>query len=142
MSDIIVLNHNPHVLLKTIASVLNATQTDCWKTPPEMCNILLHFLMDKVVTTGPLISAPAFEPSGSVPCLAVFDMFEPLSLLFLEDVVCHIKPGSTRYVFHLQVPFSFKILGEGSCSSWVLRFYIAQSQLCLGSSITSNTTGQ
>ncbi len=91
LSNIIVSNrHNPRVLFKTIDSVLNAPQSVCLEASSEMCNNFLHFFIDKVVTTRTLISAPPSDPPGSVPCPAVFNKFEPVTLLLLEDVVGHI----------------------------------------------------
>lgn len=62
--NIIVSNrHNLGVLLKTIVSVLNAPQYVCLEASSEMCNNLLHYFTDKVVTTRALISAPVSDPS-------------------------------------------------------------------------------
>ncbi|KAL7865193.1 hypothetical protein SRHO_G00104400 [Serrasalmus rhombeus] len=40
----------------------------------------------KVVTARALITAPAFDPSDSAPSLAVFEIFEPVTLSNLQDV--------------------------------------------------------
>ena len=77
LSNLIVSNsHNPRVLFKTIDSVLNAPQSVCLEASPELCNNFLHFFLDKVINTRATISAPASDPSVSVPCQAVFDKFE------------------------------------------------------------------
>ena len=78
--------HNPRVLFKTIVTVLNPPQPGCTEASPEMCNSFLHFFIDKVTTVRALISTPASDPSDPVPCSAVFDVFEPVSLKALEDV--------------------------------------------------------
>ena len=39
-----------------------------------------------------LISPPAIAPSVSVPCSAVFDSFEPVTLPFVQDIVGRLKP--------------------------------------------------
>ena len=89
--------HNPRVLFKTIDSVLNGSQSVCLEASPETCNNFLHFFIDKVVTIRALIPPPASDPSDSVPCLAVFNDFEPVTLSLLEDVVGHIKPSGSPH---------------------------------------------
>ncbi|CAJ1051395.1 uncharacterized protein LOC117829052%2C partial [Xyrichtys novacula] len=60
-----------------------------------MCNSFLYFFIEKVVTARSLISASASDPSVPVPCSAVLDRFEPVSLSFLEELVGHIKPAGS-----------------------------------------------
>lgn len=72
--------------IKPLTLVLNAPQSDI--SSPEMC-IFMHLFIKKVGNTGALISAPAIDPSGFVPCSAVFDKFESVILLFMEDGVGH-----------------------------------------------------
>ena len=83
------------MLFKTIDTVLNAPQPVSLEASPEMCNSFLHFFIDKVATAMALISAPAFDPSDTVPCSVAFDKFESGSLSFLEDLVGHIKPSGS-----------------------------------------------
>lgn len=87
--------HNPRVLFTTIDTVLNAPQPVCTETSPDMCNRFLNFFIDKVATARALISAPASNPSDFVPCTAMFEKFEPVSLLLLKDVVGHLKPSGS-----------------------------------------------
>ena len=60
-----------------------------------MCNSFLHFFIDKVATARALITTPASDPSDHVLCSAVFDVFEPVSLMALENVVGQIKPSGS-----------------------------------------------
>ena len=63
-----------------------------------------------------LISPPAIDPSVSVPCSAVFDSFEPVTLPFVQDIVGRLKPPwenvpprLLKEVFiRLLVPVNFK----------------------------------
>lgn len=96
LSNIIESNsHNPRVLFKTIESVLGSPQPACTEESPEMCNSFLQFFIDKVATARALITTPASDPSDPVPCSAVFDLFESVSLMALEDVVGQIKPSGS-----------------------------------------------
>ncbi|TKS65252.1 RNA-directed DNA polymerase from mobile element jockey [Collichthys lucidus] len=87
-------HHNLRVLFKTIEAVLNPPQV-CIEASSEMCNSFLQFFIDKVSTARALVSTPASDPSDLVPCLAVFDLFKPVSLKDLEDVVDRIKPSGS-----------------------------------------------
>ena len=92
-SDIILLNcHKPRVLFKVINSALNAPQTAGVEASPAVCEDFLRFFIDKVTLTRALISPPAFDPSLSVPCSAVLDTFQPVTLSFVQDIVSHLKP--------------------------------------------------
>ena len=86
--------HNPCVLFKTIETVLNPPPAWVHRGIPWY-NSFLHFLIDKVTTARSLISTPASDPSHPVPCSAVFDLFEPVSLKAIEDVVGQIKPSGS-----------------------------------------------
>ena len=98
LANLIELNrHNPRVLFKTIDTILNAPQPVSLEASPETCNSFLDFFIDKVATVRALISAPASDPSVPVPCSAIFEMFEPVSLSFLEDLIGHLKPSGSPY---------------------------------------------
>ena len=90
-------SHNPRVLFKTIESVIGSPQPACTEESPEMCNNFLHFFIDKVATARALITTPASDPSDHVLCSAVFDLFEPVSLMALENVVAQIKPSGKLF---------------------------------------------
>ncbi len=95
-SDIILSNcHNPRVLFKTIDSALNAPQTVCIESSPAVCENFLHFFIDKVASTRALISPSAYDVSVSVPCSAVFDRFEPVTLSLLQETVGQLKPSGS-----------------------------------------------
>lgn len=79
-------HHNPHVLFKTIETVLKPPQPRCMEASPEKCNSFLHYFMVKVTAARALISTSASDPSNPIPCVAVFD---------LEHVVGQIKPSSS-----------------------------------------------
>lgn len=67
----------------------------CTEASPETCNSFLHFFIDKVATARALISTPASDTSDPAPYLTVFEKFEPVSLMALEDVVDQIKPSGS-----------------------------------------------
>ena len=95
-SDIIVLNcHKPCVLFKVINSALNALQTVGIEPSPSVCENFLQFFIVKVTATRALISLPAYDPSVFVPCSAVFDSFEPVTLSFVQETMGHLKPSGS-----------------------------------------------
>lgn len=95
-SDIILSNsHKPRVLFDTINLVLNAPQTTCMEASTTVCENFMHFFIDKVSSVRALISPPAYDPSVSVPCTAVFNQFEPVTLSFLQEVVGRLKPSGS-----------------------------------------------
>ena len=57
----------------------------------------MHFFIDKVSCTRALIVPPAHNPSISVPCTAVFNQFEPVTLSFLQEIVGHVKPSGSPH---------------------------------------------
>ena len=66
--------------------------------PLQLCENCFHYFIDKVTFTGALISPPASDPSVFVPCCAVLDMFEPVILPFVQEIVSQSKPsGSIRF---------------------------------------------
>ena len=72
------------VLFKTIESVPDPPQTTCTEESPEMYNIFLHFVIDKVATAKTLIATPASDPFDPVPYSVVFDLFELVSVMALK----------------------------------------------------------
>ena len=60
-----------------------------------ICENFLRFFIDKVSFTRALISPPAYDPSISVPCSAVFNQFEPVTLSFLQEIIVHFKPSNS-----------------------------------------------
>ena len=60
-----------------------------------VCENFLHFFIDKVTSIRAQISPSAYDPSISVPCSAVFDQFEPVTLSFLQEIVGHLKPSGS-----------------------------------------------
>ncbi len=95
-SDIVLLNcHKSCVLFEVINSALNAPQTVRIEASPAVCENFLHFFTDKVTSTRALISPPAFDPSVTVPCSAVLDAFEPVTLPFVQQIVGHLKPSGS-----------------------------------------------
>ena len=77
---------------------------DCWRcyqsTVKEarrehLLNNFLHFFIDKVATARALITTPASDPSDHVLCSAVLDLFKPMSLMALENVIGQIKPSGS-----------------------------------------------
>lgn len=83
------------MLFKTIDSVLNSPQSDFPGASPELCNKFLNFFLRKVNDIRSAISAPASDPSESVPPSAVLQRFEPVSLSFLKDIINHMKPSAS-----------------------------------------------
>ena len=75
---------------------------------------------------GSCISILASDPSDSVPCAAVFDLFEPVSLMALEYVVGQIKPSAISLwhcpasLFSPSIGQSFLAIINGSLSSGVV----------------------
>ncbi len=56
------------------------------------------FFIDKITSTRALISPSAYEPSFSVPCSAILDKFENVTLPFLHEIFDHLKhSGSPNY---------------------------------------------
>ena len=98
-SDIILSSHHkPRVLFNTIDFLLNALQIACIEASPAVCENFLHFFIGKVASIRAQISPSAYDSSVSVPCSAVFDQFEHLTLSFLQEIVGHLKPsGSPNY---------------------------------------------
>uniref|UniRef100_A0A669CPU2 Reverse transcriptase domain-containing protein n=1 Tax=Oreochromis niloticus TaxID=8128 RepID=A0A669CPU2_ORENI len=88
-------SHNPRVLFKSIDSVLNAPQSGCLEASHKLSNDFMCFFIEKVATTRALISSPESDPSVSIPCSAVFNQFEPVTLSYLEDVVGHLRPSGS-----------------------------------------------
>lgn len=95
-SDIIVSNcHKPRVLFKVINSTLNASQTVGAEPSPPVCENFLRFFIDKVSSIRALISPSASDPSVFLPCSAVFDSFEPVTLAFVQEIVGGLKPSGS-----------------------------------------------
>lgn len=95
-SDIVLLNScKPRVLFKVINSALNAPPTVAIDASPAVCENFLHFFIDKVFSARALISPPGFDPSVFVPCSAVLDTFEPVTLPFVQEIVGHLKPSGS-----------------------------------------------
>uniref|UniRef100_A0A669DR24 Reverse transcriptase domain-containing protein n=1 Tax=Oreochromis niloticus TaxID=8128 RepID=A0A669DR24_ORENI len=88
-------SHNPRVLFKSIDSVLNAPQSGCLEASHKLSNDFMCFFIEKVATTRALISSTESDPSVLIPCSAVFNQFEPVSLSYLEDVVGHLRPSGS-----------------------------------------------
>lgn len=82
------------MLFKVINSVLNAPQTGI-EASPALCENFLHYFIDKVTSTRALISPPASDPSVFVPCSAVLDTFEPVTLPVAQEIVNHLKPSGS-----------------------------------------------
>ncbi len=96
LSHIILSNcHKPRVLFKTIDSVINAPQTVCLESSPAVCEKFLHFFINKVASTRALIASPTSDPSVSVPCSAIFDRLEPVTLSLLQKIVGQLKPSGS-----------------------------------------------
>ncbi|XP_051939816.1 uncharacterized protein LOC127612987 [Hippocampus zosterae] len=96
LSDLILANrHNPRALFKTIDSVLKPPLPTCSDSSPEMCNRFLQFFIDKVSTARTRVSNTASDPSVHVPCSAVLNSFDTLSLALLKDVVRQTKPSGS-----------------------------------------------
>uniref|UniRef100_A0A8C5AN71 Reverse transcriptase domain-containing protein n=1 Tax=Gadus morhua TaxID=8049 RepID=A0A8C5AN71_GADMO len=95
-SEIILLNsHKPRVLFKVINSALNAPQALQIEGSPAVCEDFLRFFIDKVTSARALISPPAIDPSVSAPCSVFLEMFEPVTLSFVEEIVGHLKPSGS-----------------------------------------------
>lgn len=95
-SDIVLLNScKPRVLFKVINSALNAPPTVAIDASLAVCENFLHFFIDKVFSARALISPPGFDPSVFVPCSAVLDTFEPVTLPFVQEIVGHLKPSGS-----------------------------------------------
>ena len=62
---------------------------------PEACERFLNFFVDKVTNTLAHILPPAFVPSVSAPCSAIFDQFEHVTLSCLHEIVGHLKPSGS-----------------------------------------------
>ena len=62
---------------------------------PAVCENFLHFFIGKVTSIQAQISPSAYDPSVSVPCSAVFNLFEPVTLSFLLEIVGHLKPSGS-----------------------------------------------
>lgn len=60
-----------------------------------LCENLLHYFTDKVISSRALIIAPSYDPSVSVLCSVVFDKFEPVTLLALYYIFGHLKPSGS-----------------------------------------------
>lgn len=98
LSELILSNCNkPHVLFKTIDSVLNVPQIVCIDDSLAVCDHFLHFFIDKVTSTRALISPSAHDPSIPVLCTAVFDRFELITLSGLQEIIEHSKPSGSPY---------------------------------------------
>ena len=82
-------------LFNTIDFLLNASQTACMEVSPAVCENFLHFFIGKVTSVWAQISPSASDPSVSVPCSAVFDQFEPVTLSFLQELFGHLKPSGS-----------------------------------------------
>uniref|UniRef100_A0A4W5LQJ5 Reverse transcriptase domain-containing protein n=1 Tax=Hucho hucho TaxID=62062 RepID=A0A4W5LQJ5_9TELE len=94
LSDVINKNcHKPYVLFSTINSVLHTPQSKKQEESSVACEKFLHFFVEKIATIRASISLPAFDPSISTVCAAVFIKFEPVSLSALNDIVTHLKPS-------------------------------------------------
>lgn len=87
----------PHVLFKTIDIILHVPQTVGVESSQEICENFLHFFIDKVLSVKAQISQSVLVPSTPVPSSAVFDRFEPVSLLCLQQLVAHLKPSGSPY---------------------------------------------
>ena len=92
---LILYSHQPRVLFKIINSALNAPQTVGLEPSPEMCENFLQIFIDKIASLRALVSPPAIDPSVLVPCAAKMDTFEPVTLLFVQDIVKHLKPSGS-----------------------------------------------
>ena len=90
ISDIVLLNCHKPCVFKVINSVLNAPQTRTEASPAGYENFLHHFI-DKVTSTSALIIPPVYDPSMSVPCSAVLDTFEPVTLPVVQKIESHFK---------------------------------------------------
>ena len=60
-----------------------------------VCENFQHFFINKVSFTKALISPPASDSLISVPCSAVFNQFEPVTLSFLQEIVVRFKPSGS-----------------------------------------------
>ena len=127
-SNIILSNcHKPRVLFKTIDSALNAQQTV--DVSPALRENFLHFFIDKVSSARALISLCPHDPSIYVPCSAVFNQFEPVTLSCLQEIVGHMKPlGSPndavppqlfKEVFPTVGPYVTAVINSNLCSGVV-----------------------
>ena len=81
--------NRPHIHFNTIDIVLNAPQTV--STEPSFEAIF----EDKVRNIRAQIPSPVSDPSGSVPCCAVFHQFEPVTIIPLFEIVGHLKPSGS-----------------------------------------------
>ena len=68
--------------------MLNAPQTGI-EASPAVCENFLHYFIDKVTSTRALVSSPLSDHSVFVPCFAVLDTFEPVTLPFMQGIVGH-----------------------------------------------------
>lgn len=95
-SNIIFSNYNkPQVLFKITDSVVNPPQIVGIEPSPAICETFLNFLIEKVSSSRTSITFPAYDPSILVPCSAIFDEFEPVTMSLLQEIVGHLKPSGS-----------------------------------------------
>lgn len=86
-------SHKPQVLFNVLNSLLNPRVNSPVVPSPNLCDNFLNFFINKVSSLRPGYTnvMPTFDPAP-VPCPAVLDQFEPVSLHSLSDVIKRLRP--------------------------------------------------
>lgn len=59
----------------------------------ERCDEFLTFFLEKIVSTRAIVSPQSYNSYILIPCVPMFDHFEPVLLTMLEQLISSSKPS-------------------------------------------------
>lgn len=97
-SDLILKNHSTRkILFSVINSVVNPSANTVSDASDALCESFLRHFIDKISNLRTNISSPHTEPLFSLPHLVFWDVFEPISLQSLKNIIVNLKPSFCPY---------------------------------------------